>query len=106
MTHLNGQIDKANILNGSYASSTSANESESSISDSTNSSSSNTLTNTETRNLSDSLAGLQNEKYTKTKNGFDLKMTNAEKIMEFRKTVFNYYEDIIKECNSLFFALF
>lgn len=100
MIHLNGQIDKANILNGSYASSTSANENESEISDKTTSSSSNTLTNNE------SLAGLQNEKYTKSRNGFDLKMTNAEKIVEFRKTVLNYYEDIIKECNSLFFALF
>ena len=78
MIHLNGQINKADILNGSYASSTSANESESSISDSTNSNSSNSLSNTETRNLTDSLAGLQNEKYTKTKNGFDLKMTNAD----------------------------
>ena len=106
MIHHNGQINKADILNGSYASSTSANESESSISDSTSSSSSNNLSNTETRNLTDSLAGLQNEKYTKTKNGFDLKMTNAEKIMEFRKAVLNYYEDIIKECNSLFFALY
>ena len=106
MTHLNGEINKANILNGSYASSTSANESESSISDSTSSSYSNSLSNTETRNLTDSLAGLQNEKYIKTKNGFDLKMTNAEKIIEFRKAVLNYYEDIIKECNSLFFALY
>ncbi len=30
----------------------------------------------------------------------------AEKIMEFRKAVLNYYEEIVKECNSLFFALY
>ena len=106
MIRLNGQINKADILNGSYASSTSANESESSISDTTTSSSSNTLTNNETRTLNDNSSGLQNEKYVKNRSGFDLKMTNAEKIMEFRKAVLNYYEDIIKECNSLFFALY
>lgn len=100
MTHHSGQINKETILNGNYASSTSANENESEISDSTTSSSSNTLTNSE------SSAGLQNEKFTKTKSGFDLKMSNAEKIMEYRKIVLNYYEDIVKECNSLFFALF
>lgn len=100
MIHPNGQINKQTILSGSYASSTSANENESEISDSTTSSSSNTLTNNE------SVAGLQNEKFTKKKSGFDLKMTNAEKIMEFRKTIENYNLQIIEECNPLFFALY
>lgn len=113
-----GQINKQNILNGSYASSTSANENENSITDSTTSSSSNSLDNHENKTDSSNTTEhnttsntgnseeTQNEKYTKERSGYDLKISNAEKILQFRKTIQNYYYDIIEECNSLFFALF
>ena len=101
-----GNINKQNILNGSYASSTSANESEGTIYDSTSSVSSNTLSNNETKTNNETSKGNQDETYTKTKSGFDLKLSNMEKIMEYRKTIENYNLQIIEECNSLFFALY
>ena len=106
MIHHNGQIDKLNILNGSYASSTSANESSGNISDTTTSSSSNSLSNNETRNNKETSKGTENEDYIREKSGYDLKMTNMEKILEFRKTIESYNMQIINECNSLFFALY
>ena len=106
MIHPNGQINKQNILNGNYASSTSANESEGNISDVTNSSSLNNLTNSETRKNDETSKENENETYIKERKGFDLKLTNMDKIIEFRKTIENYNLQIINECNSLFFALY
>lgn len=106
MIHRNGQINKEVILNGDYASSTSANESSGTITDTTSSSSNNTLTNSETRKNDETSSGNENQSYIKEKSGFDLKLTNMEKILEYRKTIENYYSQIIKECNSLFFALY
>ena len=101
-----GNINKQNILNGSYASSTSANESEGTIYDSTSSVSSNTLTNNETKSNSESSTGKQNEDYVREKTIKNAKLTASEKIVQFRKTIENYNLQIIEECNSLFFALY
>lgn len=106
MTRHSGQINKADILNGSYASSTSASESSGNIYDSTSSVSSNNLTNNESRTNSESSSGTENQNYKKEKSGFDLKLSNMEKILEYRKTIDNYYFQIINDCNSLFFALY
>ena len=91
---------KENILQGKYASSVSANENENQIQDTTNSSSSNELNNKENSKLE------SNEEYERLKNGYDLKMTNADKILNFRKTIENFNASIIEELNPLFFALF
>lgn len=101
-----GQINKNEILNGKYASTTSANSNENSINDTTNSSSSNNLTNSETRENIENSNGNENENYIRKKSGYDLKMTTMEKIQEFRKTIQNYNLQIIEDCNSLFFALY
>lgn len=101
-----GQIDKNNILNGSYASSTTANENENTINDNTSSSSSNSQENSETRTNNETSSGNQNEEFEREKSGYDLKMTNADKILNYRKTIENYYLQIIEELNPLFFALY
>lgn len=106
MIHPNGQINKTDILNGSYASSTSANESSNSIYDSTSSVSSNDLKNNETRTNDLTASGKEDEEYVKEKSGFDLKMTDTEKVLEYRKLLDNYNMQIIEECNSLFLAIF
>lgn len=95
-----GQISKENILNGSYASSTSANESENQIQDTTESSSSASVSN------NDSTNGTSEDSYEKTRSGYDLKMTNADKILNYRKSIENYNLQIIEELNPLFFALY
>lgn len=114
-----GMISKQQILQGNYASSTSANESESSINDTTNSSSSNTLSNTERKtqneNISQNIAenrssqanSNENETYKKIKSGYDHKnLTASVLISEYRKNIVNIYESIIEDLNPLFFALY
>lgn len=103
-----GRISKESILNGTYASSTQASEntSSNSITDSTSSSSSNESENKETSKNTSSTAGTVNETFHKEKFGYDFKMSNAEKILEFRKTIENYKLQIIEELNPLFFALY
>ncbi len=115
---LSGQISKEQILQGYYASSTSANESESEIEDTTNSSSSNTLSNTEKKtqneNISQNIDSNKNstdnsneyEEYSKIREGFDYKETKSKLIAEYRKNIINIYERIIDDLNPLFFALF
>lgn len=95
-----GQISKQDILAGSYASSTSANESETSISDTTATNTSGSSSNQE------ATTNTGNENYTKSKSGFDLKMTKADLIANYRKNIYNVNEKIIEELNSLFFALY
>lgn len=101
-----GQINKADILNGDYASSVSANESENQIKDKTISSSSNSLENKESRINNETSSGKQNEDYIREKTITNSKLTQSEKIMQFRKTIQNYNLQIIEELNSLFFALY
>ena len=91
-----GQISKSTILGGSYASDTEASESESSINDSSNNSSSGTVTG--------QLAGT--ETLSRTKSGYDLKMTKADMVMNYRKSIQAINKDIIEELHDLFYALF
>ena len=100
-----GQISKQQILKGSYASQTSANESESEIQDFTHSTSSNNLSNTErrtqnetlTENLSGNKSSTDNsnelEEYTKIREGYDYKATKSQLIAEYRKNIVNISGD-------------
>lgn len=115
---LSGQISKEQILQGYYASSTSANESESEIQDFTHSTSSNSLSNSERKSqnesLSQNISGNRNssdnsneyEEYSKIREGFDYKETKSKLIAEYRKNIINIYERIIDDLNPLFFAIF
>lgn len=92
-----GQITKANILNGSYASSTTANESESNIQDTTQN---NTSSNS-------SLEGVNNENYLKHVKGNSGVSATAQKMIEqYRQNIIAIDKDIIKELNSLFMGLY
>lgn len=116
--HHSGQISKQQILQGNYASSTSANESESEIQDFTHSTSSNSLSNSERKsqneNITQNINGNRNssdnsnelEEYTKIREGYDFKETKSKLIAEYRKNIVNIYERIIEDLNSLFFALY
>lgn len=86
-----GQITKANILAGNYASSTSASETESAISDETTTSS---TSNNE-------------EAYTKRVKGNSGVSATAQKMIEqYRNNIIAIDKDIIKELNVLFMGLF
>ena len=83
------QVNKEEILEGKYASSTSANESE--LNDSTN-------TNT---------SGVTNEEYTKNVKGNSGVSATAQKMVEqFRENIIPIDSEIIKELNILFMGLY
>ena len=44
--------------------------------------------------------------YERIRKGYDLRKTKSELIAEYRKNIFNIYEEIVKDLNPLFFALF
>lgn len=84
-----GQISKSNILNGSYASSTGANESENHITDATTSN------------------GRGTEEYTKKVKGNSGVSATAQKmILEYRKNIIMINRDIIKDMNMLFMGVY
>lgn len=84
-----GQINKAAILNGTYASSTGATESENSISD-------NTQSNSNT-----------SEEYTKRVKGNSGVSATAQKMIEqYRENIIAIDRDIIKRLNILFMGLY
>ena len=84
-----GQITKANILAGNYASSTSANETENTVSDTT------------------SNAGNGTEHYTKTTKGNSGVSATAQKMIEqYRQNIVMINRDIIKDMNSLFMGIY
>ena len=84
-----GQISKAGILAGDYASSTTATENEASIEDTTNTSSN------------------TNEEYTKRVKGNSGVSATAQKMVEqYRQNIIAIDRDIIKELNSLFMGLY
>ena len=84
-----GQISKASILQGAYASSTSATENEANINDTTNTSSN------------------TNEEYTKRIKGNSGVSATAQKMVEqYRQNIIAIDKDIIKELNSLFMGLY
>lgn len=86
-----GQISKANILNGTYASNTSGNENESetTVNDSTTSSASGESTTTE------SVSKIETGNRT----------SEADLILKYRKTILNIDEMILNELKDLFFGL-
>lgn len=90
-----GNISKASILSGSYASNTGASETESSISDETSSSSSNTNSNT------------TDETYTKkVKGNSGVSATSQKMIEQYRNNIIAIDEQIIKELDKLFMGLY
>lgn len=87
-----GQINKANILNGTYATSTSANETTGTITDTSNATGNSNL-NTD-------------ESYIKKVKGNNGVMTTNQKLIEqYRAIVVGYDTQIIEELNNLFFGL-
>lgn len=90
-----GQINKEDILNGKYASSTSANENTTTATDTTNVDSSN---NTNTKDV---------DSYTRNVKGNQgITASYQAMIMQYRDTVANYTQEIIDELNSLFMGLY
>ena len=90
-----GQITKANILAGNYASNTGASETESSISDETSSSNSTTNSNT------------TDETYSKkVKGNSGVSATSQKMIQQFRENIISINSDIIKELDKLFMGLY
>ena len=90
-----GNISKASILSGNYASNTGASETESSISDETSSSSSNTNSNT------------TDETYTKkVKGNSGVSATSQKMIEQYRNNIIAIDEQIIKELDKLFMGLY
>lgn len=90
-----GQINKQDILNGGYASSTNASETKSNINDETNTSS-------EASSNSSS-----NEEYTRHFTGNQgISATYQAMIKQFRDNIVAIDRDIIKELNSLFMGLY
>lgn len=84
-----GEITKANILAGNYASNTGASETESTISD-----------NSSTNNTTD-------ETYTKSVKGNSGVSATAQKmIQQYRENIIAIDEQIIKELDKLFFGLY
>lgn len=95
-----GNISKTNILAGNYASSTQGNESQTAIQDTTATNTSGSVTNQE------AVTNAGTESYSKNKSGYNLKMTKADLLANYRKNIFNINEAIIDDLNSLFFALY
>ena len=90
-----GQINKEEILEGKYASSTSASETESKIED-------NTQTNSNSSSNSKTLETFKHHEYG-NKGVLD---SYQKMIIQYRETVFAVDEKIIKELNSLFMGLY
>lgn len=86
-----GQISKANILNGTYASTTAANETETSISDETSTTNSNESEET------------YNKSIIKHRN---VDATAQKLIQQYRQNIIAIDEQIIKELDKLFMGLY
>lgn len=90
-----GQINKTSILNGAYASSTSANEN--SINDSTQSYSTGSGSNSNTLN----------EEYTKrVKGNSGVSATPQKMIQQYRENIRAIDKEIIEKCECLFMAIY
>lgn len=84
-----GQISKAAILNGTYASSTGANESTNAVTDST------------------TAGGTGAQNYTKTTRGNSgVSATSQKMIQQYRENIIMIRRDIIKDVGSLFMTLY
>lgn len=106
-----GQINKQNILQGAYASSTTANENTSTIESQTNVSDKQTIEGNLDRQIEDSYESVgsdsKDETFRRTMRGNSGVMTTAQKLIaQYRDIVIAVDREIIEECNSLFFGLF
>lgn len=100
-----GQITKANILAGNYATSTGANENE--ISDTTSSETSGTSNSTSTNTIESTGNEDTAENYTKNVKGNSGVSATAQKMIEqYRQNIIAIDKDIIKEMNILFMGLY
>lgn len=100
-----GQISKASILNGTYATDTSANENTNTSNITDNSTSSTSGTNDTTDNTTSITNGTNNTTETLTKTNTGNNRSKQELLLEYRKTILNIDEMILKELNDLFFGL-
>ena len=92
-TPLSGQISKENILNGTYASTTNANENDANV--------------TDTTNVNNNASSKQTETYTHHMEGDNgVIVTNNYLIREFRENIVAVDEEIIYELNTLFMGLY
>lgn len=104
-----GQITKADILNGSYASNTSANENTSTITDSTTTTSSNdgSISRSNDGSIRSNGSDTRAESFTRTMKGNSGSITTAQHlIQQYRDIIVAVDEEIINELNSLFIGLF
>lgn len=96
-----GQINKQQILNGTYATDTHANENSSSINDSTNQSSNQTINNSNEGNSKNK------EEYTKHfKGNQGISATYQAMIKQFRDNIRAVEKEIIDECYQLFMLIY
>lgn len=112
-----GQITKANILAGNYASSTSANENTATITDNTQTSNNGSVSNTETTDnditrtnnetINSNGSNTNKETFVRTMKGNSGSITTAQHlIQQYRDIIVGVDEEIINELNSLFIGLF
>lgn len=104
-----GQISKANILSGNYASDTNANENSATITDSTSTTNSNdgTISRSNDGSISSSGSDTREESFTRTMKGNSGSITTAQHlIQQYRDIIVGVDEEIINELNSLFIGLF
>lgn len=103
-----GEISKANILSGKYASSTTGSESETDSSSTTASSDTTSLDRDidRTQNGSYSQADTKEETFTRTMKGNSGVMTTAQKLIEqYRKIQIAVDKEIIEELDNLFIGI-
>lgn len=99
-----GNINKADILTGHYATTTSANETSNSVNDSTTNQNSETATQSSSRTNSMDSTSNDNENYEKLKEG-NIGMSNNKMLEDFRKNIISIEKQIIDELNPLFMGL-
>lgn len=103
MTHHSGQINKAQILDGSFASSTSANESTNQATDTSSSHSSDSETSTSSKTGSNTGTNNEEESYSRVKSG-NYGKDVQDLILKYRQTIVAVDKEIIEELRSLFMA--
>ena len=96
-----GQINKQDILNGNYATTTSANESTNTAQDTTQSSTQDTENSTTSKVASNDGTTSEEESITKTKSG-NSGVINQDLILKYRTLIVGVEKEIIEELNSLF----
>lgn len=99
-----GNINKAQILEGTYATTTSANETSNSVTDSTTNSNEETASQESTRTNASTGSSNETENYERIKKG-NIGSSNSKLIEEFRKNLISIEKQIIEELNPLFMGL-